>query len=367
MRAKLSTLFFGVCGWFAAISAPLVAPSAARADGGVIYVNAAQGYSSADLGAVLLQSLGEQFKLSLARINTDGEVMLRIAADPRSIGLVQRDLYVQYLRDHADSNIRFEFYGNIPVCLVAVVRKGSQVQSYGDLVRARASRPMTLDVGPAAGQLAVTFRTLRDMDRSLANLQLEHVGGARALGRVITGETDAALFLVLPPYTSGLVFDMIDADALDLVSFFSEDIVLGAARGKLPYVLRQINLGTPGWFSSGRPYHTTCTAIGAVVNASANVSLSEKVAQILLRDSPTESRRSWYAAVGSFVVVAFGEVERLMLGVGEVITAWFSPATPGKAIAAAPPPAPEFQPTRQDGNDWQGHAPPPRDPLTRAP
>src|SRR5712692_1017037 len=349
MRAKLSTLFFGVCGWFAAISAPLVAPSAARADGGLIYVNAAQGYSSADLGAVLLQSLDKQFKLSLARINTDGEVMLRIAADPRSIGLVQRDLYVQYLRDHADSNIRFEFYGNIPVCLVAVVRKGSQVQSYGDLVRARASRPMTLDVGPAAGQLAVTFRTLRDMDRSLAKLALEHVGGARALGRVITGETDAALFLVRAPYTGGLVFDMIDGDALDLVPFFSEDIVLGAARGRLPYVLRHITLGSPGWFSSGRPYHTTCTSIGAVVNASANVNLSERVAQFLLQDAPAEGQRPWYAAVGSLFIVAFDEVHKLLVGAGEVITAWLSPAKPGGAIAAAPAIAPELQPVRHDG------------------
>jgi hypothetical protein len=203
---------------------------------------------------------------------------------------------------------------------MAVVRKGSPIQSYGDLVKARTSRPMTLDIGPAAGQLAVTYETLREMDRSLANLALEHVGGARALGRVITGETDAALFLVLAPYTGGLVFDMIDGDALDLVPFFSEDIVLGAAREKLPYVLHQINLGSAGWFSSGRPYHTTCTSIGAVVNAAANATLSEKVAQTLLEDTPAESRRPWYAAVGSFFAVAFDDVRRLLVGAGDVIT-----------------------------------------------
>jgi hypothetical protein len=357
-RIRLKTLFFAICGCLAVIGAP-VSPSAAQADGGVIYVDAAQGYSSADLGAALLQSLAGQFKFSLARITADREIMQRIAADPHSVGLVQRDLYVQYLRDHADSGTRFEFYGNIPVCLMAVVRKGSQIQSYGDLVRARTSRAMTLDVGPATGQLAVTVATLREMDRSLANIELEHVGGARALGRVVTGETDAALFLVLPPYTGSPVFDMIDGDSLDLVPFFSEDIVLGSARGRLPYVLRQINLGSPGWFSSGRPYHTTCTSIGAVVNAAANVNLSEKVAQFLLQDSPAESKRSWYAAVGSLLVVAFDEVHKLLVGAGEVITAWFGPAEPGRAIAAAPAPAPELQPVRHDGNDWQGHAPPP--------
>jgi len=321
----------------------LIGPSPARADDGVIYVNVAQGYSSADLGSALLRSLGREPGFTLAHLDSDREIMRRIAADPRSIGLVQRDLYVQYLRAHADSETRFEFYGNIPVCLLAVVRKGAAIQSYGDLVRARTSRAMTLDVGPAEGQLAATFETLRGMDPSLANPELEHLGGARALGRVITGETDAALFLVLAPYAGGMVFDMLDADALDPVPFFSEDIVLGAARGKLPYVLRHIDIGSPGWFSLGRPYHTTCTSLGAVVNATTSANLSEKVAQILLEDASAQAKPPWYAAAGNMVVAAFGEVERLLFGVGEVITAWFSPASPQKAIAAAPPAA-QFQP-----------------------
>jgi len=364
--AGLHALRVAVCGGIAAIGASFVSPAPAKADDGVIYVNAAQGYSSAALGSALLRSLGEQFKFTLAGIDTDREVMQRVAADPRSIGLVQRDLYVQYLHEHADSDTRFEFYGNIPVCLMAVVRKGSQIQSYGDLVRVRTNRPTMLDVGPATGQLAGTFETLREMDRSLANLQLEHLGGARALGRVITGETDAALFLVLAPYSGGLVFDMIDSDALDPVPFFSEDIVIGASRRKLPYLLRQIKLGNGGWFSSGRPYHTTCTSIGAVVNATADEMLSDKVAQTLLEDAPAQSQRPWYAAVGSVFVVAFGEVKRLLVDAGEVLTAWFSPATPNEAIAAAPAAAPELQPARQGANEWQGHAPPTRAPPPRA-
>jgi hypothetical protein len=204
------------------------------------------------------------------------------------------------------------------------------------------------------------------MDRSLANLQPEHLGGARALGRVINGQTDAALFLVLAPYTGGLVFDMIDSDALDVVPFFSQDIVIGAAERKLPYVLRQITLGNPGWFTSGRPYHTTCTSIGAVVNASADQNLSEKIAQTLLEDGPNQQDRPWYAAVGSALVVAYAEVHRLLVGAGEVITAWFSPATPGEAVAAAPATEPELQPVRQDADVPQAQVPPSRAPMARA-
>ena len=83
-----------------------------------------------------------------------------------------------------------------------------------------------------------------------------------------------------------------------------------------------------------------------MLNAAADAGLSEKVAQILLQNPPAESQRRWYAAVGSVFAVAFGEVHRLLVGAGEVITAWFSPATPGAAIAAAPATAPELQPAR---------------------
>jgi len=347
--AEPSSLLVAGLGCLAVIGMLFAGPARARAEPGVIYTDAPQGYSSADLGSVLLQSLSKEFKFTLAGVDSDREVMRRIAADPRNIGLVQRDLYVQYLRDHAASDTRFEFYGNIPVCLLAVVRRGSQIRTYGDLVRARTSRPTTLDVGPATGQLAATFATLREMDPSLANLQLEHRAGARALSRVVTGETDAALFLVMAPYTNALVTDMIENDALDLVPFFSEDIVIGASRLKLPYLLRQITLGNPGWFSSGHPYHTTCTALGAVVNAKTDAILSEKVAQTLLQDTPPASGRSWYAAAGDLFVVAFAQVERFLAGAGEVITAWFRPAAPGQAIAAAPAPAPEYQPARHGG------------------
>jgi hypothetical protein len=348
---RLTTLSAAIGGSLAIIAASLVSSSPAKAESRAIYINASQGYSSADLGAALQQSLAGQFEFTLAGIDTDREIMQRVAADPRSIGFVQRDLFVQYVRDHADSDTRFEFYGNIPVCLMAVVRKGSPIQTYGDLVRERSSRPATLDVGPATGQLAATFQTLREMDPSLANLQIEHRAGARALGRVITGDTDAALFLVLAPYADGLVFDMIGNDALDLVPFFSEDIVIEAARRKLPYALRQIRLGNPGWFSSGRSYHTTCTSLGTAVNATADAGLAEKVAQHLLKDIPAASQRPWYTAVGNAFVVAVGEVRRLLVGVGEVIVAWFSPATPSEAVAAAPATTPTAQPARLGAKD----------------
>jgi len=308
----------GIAVW-AAISST---PNNAYAQDGVIYVNAPQRSSGPELVTNLRRSLASLSSYTISEADHDREILQRVAADPRSIGFVQRDHYVQYLRDHRGDDARFEFYGDIAACLMVVVRKGAQFHTYGDLVRARADRPTTLDVGPATAQLAATFENLRQIDRSLAALSLEHRGGARALGRVITGETDAALFLALAPFTGVLTAEVIGSDALDLVPFFSEDIVLGAARLKLPYMLRQIRLGAAGWFSPGRPYHTTCTSVGAVVNAQADVRLSEKVAQILLDNTAASAPRPWYAVIGGVFAAAVTQVESLVLGSLDMISGW---------------------------------------------
>jgi hypothetical protein len=323
---------------------------------GVIYVNAPQRSSGPALVATLRQSLAGLSNYTVSDADKDQDILQRVAADPRNIGFVQRDHYVQYLRDHSDSDARFEFYGNIAACLMVVVRKGAQIHTYGDLVRARADRPTTLDVGPATAQLAATFENLRQIDRSLAGLAPEHRGGARALGRVITGETDAALFLVLAPFADGLTAEVIGSDALDLVPFFSEDIVSGAARRKMPYMLRQIRLGTAGWFAAGRPYHTTCTSVGAVVNAQADVRLSEKVAQILLSDAAARVPAPWYAVVGNVFAAAVTQVESLVLGSVEMVAGWLGFG------------APEVQaPNIREVSDRPSSTTSPRAPIASAP
>lgn len=337
---------------------------------GVIYASAWQVDSFGELGTRFRQSLAGKFDFALATADADRDVMERIAADPRNVGFVQRDVYVQYLRDHAESETRFEFYGDIPACLVAVVRKGSAIQAYGDLVRARADRPVTLDVGPASGRVAATFENMRRLDEPLAHLELEHRGGSRALSRVMSGETDAALFLIYGPFASGLVSDTIKTDAVDLVPFFSEAIVIGSSSRKLPYMLRQIKLGDSGWFSSGHPYHTTCTTLGVVVNARTDARLSEAVAQVLLEGDLAGSNRPWYAAVGERFVDAIGAARKMALGAGAVVAAWVDAtygAPANETVAGAPSAAPQLHPAAHEGGAAEGAAQPAGGPAPAVP
>jgi hypothetical protein len=81
-RVGSSPSWVAVCGCLAVIGGIFgwSMPAPAAADSGVIYTNAPQGYSSADLGSALLQSLAEKFRFTLAGLDTDREVMQRVAA-----------------------------------------------------------------------------------------------------------------------------------------------------------------------------------------------------------------------------------------------------------------------------------------------
>jgi hypothetical protein len=358
----IGRIFEWLNGTAAAVAALLAlgagAAHAASPGEGIFYVSAAPEEAAANLGADFRQSLAPRFRFALARAANDGEVMARIAEDPRSVGLVQRDLYLAYLGAHAASGTRFEFYGDIPACVVVVVRKGSSIRSFADLTRARAGGPVTLDVGPAGGRAAESFAILRELDPSLAAPRLEHRGGARALGRVIAGDTDAAFFMIDAPYLGSAVNAAVKAGSVDLVPFFSEAIVIGASERNQPYLLRQIRLGDPGWFSSGLPYHTTCTSLGVAVNAASDARLSEAVAQAVLDGdtgaAPPSSwlaARSWPAApdwlrrvglagIGQLLADAMGEARRFAQGIGQVVVAWLGGGRNVNGPGGVPPGGP---------------------------
>src|SRR5437588_7430714 len=94
-RATPTRKLVAVWGWFSLFAATIAPLCSARAESGLIYVAAPQGYSTADLAANLLQSLAGTFEFALAEAESDQAVMQQVAADPRHIGFVQRDYYVQ--------------------------------------------------------------------------------------------------------------------------------------------------------------------------------------------------------------------------------------------------------------------------------
>jgi hypothetical protein len=310
------------------------APCAA-ATGGAILVSAGQASEFAALSANFRQELAGAFYLPLAAVDSERAVLDRVAAHRGDIGFAERDLYLRYRRENPKRAAALEFYGYVPACLVAVVRKGGPIRSFGDLVKARADRPLTLDVGPVAGAVAASYAALRPLDAELANLELEHRGGSLALDRVVDGATDAALRFVTPPLVDGALEALRERGRVALVGFGSRQMALAAHRETLPYSRQRIELPATGWFAGERSYAALCTELGVVVNAHADPSLSEAVAGIMLRQAQAAGERPWYRPLEDVVVAMLEGFHSLARNAVATVVAWlgWSPrSSPGVAL-----------------------------------
>lgn len=333
-------------GWSGAVAAAIVvgawlgATAPAVAAEGLIYASAWQADGFSAFGTDLRRQLSSRFDYDLGRVDGDVDVLRLVRADPRHVGFVQRDTFVDRLRRSPAEFDRLEFYGNVAACLLAVTRIGSPIQTYDDLVAANRDRKATLDVGATTGRVAATFEMLRGMDSDLDNLRLEHRGGSRAMSRVVSGETDVALFIAYAPFRLPPLDGLIDKDLVDLVPFVSRNIAAAALRQSTPYAFREIELGDRGWLRSARKYSTTCTSLGIVVNEKADVRLSEAVAQAMLQAASGDDGGYSVAWFQDLVAGAIGRIALWVREAGEVAIAWvFGAKEPAGTVAADPPAA----------------------------
>ena len=310
-----------------------LAPRPAAA-GGAIYVSAGQAGSLAPLSANFRQELARTFYFPFATADSERAVMQRIAARPGDIGLAERDAYLQYRRDDPKGAAALEFYAYVPACLVAVVRGPSPLRNFGDLVRPRADRPLTLDIGPGSGVVAASYANIRRLDAALGNLTLEHRGGSLALERVAGGATDAALRFVTPPFVDGELEELRQGGKIRLLPFASNEIARAAARGRLPYAQRRIELPQTGWFAGERTVEATCTELGVVVNGRADPSLTEAIAGVTLRQARAAGERPWYRPLEAAVVAMLQGFDTLARNAAATLTAWLG-WTPGPASGVA--------------------------------
>ena len=318
------------------LAAALLSARSASAEpaGGAILVGAGQAGALATLLAEFRRELAGTFYFPLATADSERAVMQRVAARPGDIGLVQRDLFLRFRREDAKAGAALEFYAYLPACLVAVVRAGSPLRGFGDLVAVRSGRRLKLDIGPAAGSVAASFADLRRLDPALDNLELEHRGGSFALEHVVDGTTDAALRFLAPPFPDSALEELRQRGKVALVPFASRAIALAAARDKLPYASRRVELPPAGWLDGERSYQSTCTELGVLVNAHADPSLTEAIAGITLREARSAGRRPWYRPLEDIVAAMLTGVGILARGAVETVVAWLEGSPPGRSGVA---------------------------------
>ena len=350
-RATRAVLWGAICGLWIAVS-PAVAREPVH-----VYVQPDEflGSVAAELGS----HARTEYRFEATSVDSDAEVVRRVGSDPRAVGVVQRDDYLRDARGPGGGSARFEFYGDVPACLVIVAAGGSRIRSYRQLVSPSPHPAATIDVGPEVGRVARMLDALWRVVPPQANLRLEHAGGSRALSRVVAGDIDAAAMLMQPPFADGLLDRLVDDRQVVLVPFDMPPLIAEASERGLPYRSRDIEIGRGGWFFSGYSYRTLCTTVGVIVNAAADLKLSEAVARGVLKGRFAAPRRGWLAAAGALVAETVALASAAVDWTREVVVAMLGVGSPdAAAVAGAGPAAPPVVPASHRVRDSSAGRPP---------
>ncbi|MBI3451896.1 MAG: hypothetical protein HY057_03520 [Rhodospirillales bacterium] len=325
---------------YAVVAAAAVIPAgAARAAESAVMIDVERSAPSRLLAATVQNAFPADWRITRETAVNDAEMLSQLVAGG-SVGLVQRDVYAEFLRQNPTAANKLEFYGDLPACVLAVVRRGSPVRGYDDLAAARGDEPLSVDIGPADAGTAAMFTALQRIDPALAGLRIEHRGGSRALSRVVAGQTDVAVIVTDPATPDDLFAGTIAAGTVEVLPFTSAMLAKAFGERTAPYALKQVEIGAAGWFAAARKYDTACTTYGAAVNAKDDTRLSEAVARAVLGGSVAASRPPFWG-IGEIIASMIGEVQRLVASIGEqgnsdIVLAAYSEAQKFVAVVNEP-------------------------------
>ncbi len=328
----------GLAGLLLAVAAVPV-----RAAPAVILANETPGDPLASYGDRLKQALSPGVSAAIVAHESGPAVLRAILADPGRIAFAQRDGLAAFRAANRDTGPGLEIYGDIPACAVALIRRDGPFRTHADLIAARREgTPVTVDVGDAEGWTAATIALLRGIDASLAYARLENRGGARALNRVIAGETDALVIIAYGGTIDPALRDALAAGTLEPAPWFAGNLLRMAALHGLPYNAGRVDMAGPGRvFRAHRDYETLCTSLGVVVNANADRAVSEVIARAAIEGRLARAPQQWFTdaltTATAFLGRAAAEARRAAAVVAEPGMAWIARwSNAGPADQAAP-------------------------------
>jgi hypothetical protein len=296
----------------------------------------------------LKHSLSAALPAVLAPGSSGPGVLTAVLGDSEKVAFAQRDGLGTFLANANQPSAALEIYGEIPACPVAFVRRNALVRSYADLLAAkRNGEAVRIDIGPADGWTTATMSNLRALDVAWAHATVEHRGGARALSRVLSGETDMMITMAYGPLADRTLIDAMADGTIEAAPLFTSNLVRLAALHGLPYSAGRVSLNGRGFFGTAHDYETICTSLGVVVNPDADRAVAETVARIAVTGGLASSNGHW---VDTAIKTATAVAERALT---EVRRTAFAVAEPGLAWLtrwAQPPSAPSAPQMRPASN-----------------
>jgi hypothetical protein len=299
----------------------------------------------APFGDRLKHGLSPSVTATLQSTSSGPAVLAAVLADRNRIAFAQRDGLAAFRSLNESARSGLEFYGDVPACAVALVRRDSPVRSHADLVAARrGAETVTFDVGSADDWTATTLAILRSLDVALAHPRLEHRGGARALSRVLAGETDVMVVMAYGATLDPALTDALTSGALEPAPFFNAHLLKLASLHGLPYSAGRVEIPGPGLLRTTR-HETICTTLGVVVNAGADRAVSETIARLTVNGGLSRTPRQWFdnalATATNALGLAISEAKRVATAVAEPGLVWLARLTSAVPVQPA---APEMRP-----------------------
>lgn len=267
-----------------------------------------------------------------------------VLAGRTAAAFVQRDLYEDHVARSPSAVKDIEYYSGLPACLLTFVRKDTW-PSFGELVGAAQRQRVVVDAGLPGSNIGVSIDLLRGVLPALGQLEFEHRGGARALGRLLNGDADA---MIVPSHelTPGDLLHKALSDGLvGILPVAMPELQAAVERQRLPYRDRTVVFDTGTDATTGEQRLTTlCTNLGVIADTRRGPEFSEAVARAVMSGALEWQPSPVWETVGMVWQTAVALVSRIAsIGCRLLVEFGLPPLCqappPPTAVAALPVPA----------------------------
>jgi hypothetical protein len=246
-------------------------------------------------GPRLADALAPEFTVDLQSRSGSWENLEAIASDPALVGFSQFDIFQRFVTQRGLGQT-LEYYGDVPVCVLAVARLGSPITLPLDQ-SAPAFALRTVDTGPANGDAARTFQLLQGQVPRLQRLAIEDRGWSRALARLGQGRLDLVVFVEYPNSEVPLIHDVFDNPRVVFVGSVAELLGPITPGANAPFLPTQISIPREGWFEDNYTGETFCTSLGIVVHRDGDPAVLDAVVRAVTTGALTTEATSWWQDV----------------------------------------------------------------------
>jgi TRAP-type uncharacterized transport system substrate-binding protein len=211
----------------------------------------------------------------------------KVAKGEAQVGIAQADAIMFFKKTKPQAGTKIEVGGTLGrECAFVVSKKGGKVSTDADLQ----NKGVTIAAGAQGDGSRATWDYMGILEEKFKNATPNDVGGASGLAQVVSGQTNAFLFVTNPDpkvlYTNELFILARDNKSLQFVPVTDWDLNDKLPNGDAVYTFDKV-VTKPGTFSDDK-VETICMNTYTIYNSDLSPAVKEKLARAFLRMSAAE-------------------------------------------------------------------------------